>query len=62
MRVIYDIVKRKLISMTELINSINNGSFNVITPEEWEIITETIECRIVLTQGTKPPRRRKLRR
>jgi hypothetical protein len=37
--------------MTELVNSINNGVFTLITPEEWEIITETIDCTPLLTLG-----------
>jgi hypothetical protein len=48
-RVVYDILKRRLVSMSELVNSINNGLFTLITPEEWEIITETIDCKCFST-------------
>lgn len=41
-RIIFDILKRRLLSFTDTVNTINNGFFPVITPEEWEIITETI--------------------
>jgi hypothetical protein len=34
-RVVFDIIKRRLMSLTELVNNINNGIFTVITPEEW---------------------------
>jgi hypothetical protein len=56
-RVVFDILKRRLVSMGELVNSINNGLFTLITPEEWEIITETIECTSPSTQGTTASRR-----
>jgi hypothetical protein len=52
MRVILDILRRRNLSFAELSNNINNGVFPVITPEEWEIITETTECKSLSTQGT----------
>lgn len=54
-RVVHGILKRRLVSMGELVNSINNGLFTLITPEEWEIVTETNECTPCLTQGTTAP-------
>jgi hypothetical protein len=38
-RVIYNILKRRMASFTELVSQINNGVYPIITPEEWEIIT-----------------------
>jgi hypothetical protein len=42
MRIVFEVIKKRLMSFSETVNVINNGSFPVITPEEWEIITETL--------------------
>lgn len=42
-RITVDILRRRVLSFSSRINEINKGNFLTITPEEWEIITETTE-------------------
>lgn len=49
MRVAYDILKRRNMNFRLLVNEINKGGIHFIKPEEWDILTEIVECKFVIT-------------
>jgi hypothetical protein len=47
-RVAYDILKRRNMNFRLLVNEINKGGIHFIKPEEWDILTEIVECKFLI--------------
>jgi hypothetical protein len=43
-RTAYEILKRRNTGLRQLVNEINKGGFHFIRSEEWDILTEIVEC------------------
>ena len=40
-RIVYDILRRRVTKLSNIVNHINKGQYTMITADEWAIITET---------------------
>lgn len=40
-RIVYDILRRRVTKLSNIVNQINKGQYTMITADEWAIITET---------------------